>query len=56
MALVTAQLAGAALVDVPTLALAGAAAVALLRFDLGSTWLIAGGAAAGWAVHAAGLA
>jgi chromate transporter len=56
MALVTAQLAGAALVDVPTLVLAALAAVALLRFDLGSTWLIAGGAAAGWALHAAGLA
>lgn len=56
MALVTAQLAGAALVDAPTLVLAALAAVALLRFDLGSTWLIAGGAAAGWALHAAGLA
>lgn len=56
MALVTAQLGGAALVDVPTLAMAALATFALLRFDLGSTWLIAGGAAAGWAVHAAGLA
>lgn len=56
MALVTVQLAGAALVDAPTLALAFVSAFALLRFELGSTWLIAGGAAAGWAVHAAGLA
>lgn len=56
MALVTVQLAGAALVDAPTLALAFVSAFALLRFEVGSTWLIAGGAAAGWAVHAAGLA
>jgi chromate transporter len=46
----------AALVDVPTLVLGAAAAGLLLRFKLSSTWLVLGGAAAGWAVHALGLA
>ncbi|HLK09775.1 MAG TPA: chromate efflux transporter [Candidatus Binatia bacterium] len=47
MAVVTWQLARAALVDVPTAVLALAGAVALLRLRLGSTWLIAAGAALG---------
>ncbi len=56
MAVVTAQLGNAALVDAPTVALGLAGAVLLVRFKVGSTWLLAGGAAAGWAVHALGLA
>ncbi|CAM3115097.1 chromate efflux transporter [Corallococcus sp. ZKHCc1 1396] len=56
MAVVTAQLGRAALVDVPTVALGLIAAALLLRFRLNSTWLVLGGASAGWAVHALGLA
>lgn len=56
MAVVTAQLGRAALVDVPTVILGLVAAVLLVRFKLNSTWLVLGGAAAGWAVHALGLA
>ncbi|RKH03099.1 chromate efflux transporter [Corallococcus sp. CA053C] len=56
MAVVTAQLGRAALVDVPTVVLGLVAAVLLVRFKLNSTWLVLGGAAAGWAVHALGLA
>ncbi|RKH34759.1 chromate efflux transporter [Corallococcus sicarius] len=56
MAVVTAQLGRAALVDVPTVVLGLVAAVLLVRFKLNSTWLVFGGAAAGWAVHALGLA
>ena len=56
MAVVTVQLGRAALVDVPTVLLGAAAAVALLRFKLNSTWLVLGGAAAGWVLHALGLA
>jgi chromate transporter len=52
MAVVTAQLARAAIVDVPTAVLALLAVVALLRFKLNSTWLVLGGAAAGLAQHA----
>jgi chromate transporter len=51
MALVTAQLCRAAVVDVTTLALASASAVLLLRFKLNSSWLIAGGALAGVATQ-----
>jgi chromate transporter len=47
LAVVTAQLARAAIVDLPTLILAAAAAVALLRFKVNTTWLIVGGAALG---------
>lgn len=56
MAVVTAQLAMAALVDVPTVVLAVVAAVLLVRLEVGATRLVLGGAAAGWAIHAAGLA
>jgi chromate transporter len=47
MAAVTWQLGRAALVDVTTVALAVISAVLLFRFKINSTWLIAGGAAAG---------
>jgi chromate transporter len=53
---VTIQLGRAALIDPPTVVLAGLAAVLLVRFKLNATWLVAGGAAAGWIVHALGLA
>jgi chromate transporter len=47
MAVVTWQLGRAAVVDVPTATLAIGSAVLLLRFQLGSTWLIAVGAGLG---------
>lgn len=49
MALVTAQLCRAALVDLPSALLAAVSALLLLRFKLNSTWLIAGGALFGLA-------
>jgi chromate transporter len=55
MAVVTAQLGRAAIVDLPALALALASALLLLRFKLNSAWLVLGGAAAGFAIHALGL-
>ncbi len=48
MAAVTWQLARAAVVDLPTALITAAAAVALFRWQPNSTWLILGGAAAGW--------
>src|SRR5450631_2877532 len=48
MAVVTAQLARTAMVDLPTCALAVVAALLLIRFNLNSTWLVLGGAAAGY--------
>jgi chromate transporter len=51
MVLVTAQLGRAALVDVPSALLALIAAVLLLRFRLNATWLVLGGAFAGWLLH-----
>lgn len=56
MAVVTAQLGRAALVDIPTIALGVTGAVILFRYKVNSTWLVLGGAAAGWLVHAAGMA
>jgi chromate transporter len=56
MAVVTLQLGRAALIDAPTLLLALVAALLLVRFKLNATWLIFGGAAAGWILHRAGLA
>lgn len=50
MAVVTAQLGRAALVDGPTVALAILAAVLLVRYRLNSTWLVLAGAAAGLAL------
>jgi chromate transporter len=52
MLVVVIQLARAALVDVPTLALGTISAALLWRFKLNATWLVLGGAVAGWAVHA----
>ncbi len=52
MAAVTWQLARAALVDLPAALIAGAAAVVLFRWRPNSTWLILGGAAAGWLLRA----
>ena len=54
MAVVTWQLAGAALVDAWTVTLAGAAAVLLLQYRVNSSWLVLGGAAVGLAVRALG--
>ena len=51
MAVVTARLAHAAIVDVPTLLLALASAVLLIRLRVSSAWLILGAAAIGVAVH-----
>jgi chromate transporter len=51
MAVVTAELGRAALVDVPTVLLGVAAAVLLVRHELNSTWLILGGAATGFVVQ-----
>ena len=48
MAAVTWQLARAAVVDLPTALIAVTAAVALFRWRPNSTWLILGGAGAGW--------
>jgi chromate transporter len=53
MGVVTARLAASALVDATTLALAGASALALLRFGVRSTWLVAGGALVGLAAASA---
>lgn len=47
MAAVTLQLGQAALVDVPTVLVAVAAAAALIRFKMNSAWLVFGGAAFG---------
>ena len=50
MAAVTWQLGRAAIIDTPTLLLAGVSAVLLLRFRLGSSWLVMGGAIVGLAL------
>ena len=51
MALVTARLGRAALVDVGALALALASAVLLIRFRVNSSWLVLGGALLGLALR-----
>lgn len=51
MAAVTAHLGRAAIVDAPTAVLGLVAAVLLLRYQLNSTWLVLGGAAAGFLFH-----
>jgi chromate transporter len=55
MAVVTVQLGRAALVDLPTVLLGLASAALLVRFKPNATWLVLGGAAVGWVVHALGL-
>jgi chromate transporter len=52
MVVVTMQLGWAALIDVPAVCLGVVSVILLVRFKLGSTWLIFGGAAVGWAIHA----
>jgi len=51
MAVVTIELASAAIVDVPTSLLALASAVLLLRYHVNSTWLILGGGLLGWLIR-----
>jgi chromate transporter len=51
MAVVAAQLGGAAIVDPWTAGLAVISAVLLLRYQINSTWLVIGGAAAGLIAH-----
>lgn len=53
MAVVASQLGRAALVDLPTALLALLSAALLLRWKVNSTWLVVGGACAGWALHTA---
>lgn len=54
MASVTWLLGRAALVDAPTVCLAAAATAVLLAWRPNATWLIAGGAAAGWLLRGGG--
>ena len=54
MLAVTWRLAQSAVVDIPTAFLAAAAAVGLISWKLNSTWLILGGALAGWLLRAGG--
>ena len=49
MAVVTAQLAGAAMVDLPTLLIAGVSLLLLIRYRATSAWLVLGGALVGLA-------
>ncbi|HYX90568.1 MAG TPA: chromate transporter, partial [Myxococcaceae bacterium] len=56
MAVVTAQLARAALVDVPTVLIGVVSSLMLLRLQVNSTWLVLGGAVAGFGLHTLGLA
>jgi len=51
MAVVTLLLGRAAVVDIPTSLLAAASFVLLLRYRVNATWLIFGGALAGWLVR-----
>ncbi|MBM4059984.1 MAG: chromate efflux transporter [Planctomycetes bacterium] len=56
MVVVTVQLARVVFVDVFSVVLGLVAAVLLLRWRVNSSWLVLGGAAAGWLWHALGLA
>ena len=51
MAVVTAQLGRAALIDWPTALLCLVSGVLLIRYRINSTWLLAGGALSGWLVQ-----
>jgi chromate transporter len=55
MTVVTAQLARAAIVDLPTAVLGLAAALLLVRFKLNATWLMLGGAALGMGLRLLGV-
>ena len=48
MAVVTAQLARAAIVDLPTTVIAAASAFLLMRYRVSSAWLVVGGGVAGF--------
>ncbi len=52
MVVVTVQLAGESLVDAGSVAIALVALLLALRWRINSAWLVAGGAAAGWAIRA----
>jgi len=52
MLVVTARLVPVSIVNGPTAALGLAGLALLLRFRLNSSWLVLGGAATGWALHA----
>lgn len=54
MAAITWQLGRAALVDLPTLLIAAAAALLIFRYKVNSAWLVAGGALAGLLISLAG--
>jgi chromate transporter len=56
MTVVTLQLGRAALVDIPTVLCAVVSAALLVRFKVNATWLVLGGAGAGWVMYAFGLA
>lgn len=49
----TVELGRTAIVDLATAGIAVASAVLLVRFKINSTWLVLGGAALGWVMHAA---
>jgi chromate transporter len=51
MAVVTIQLARAALVDIPTILIASVGAILLIRWKVNSTWLVAGAALVGGVTH-----
>jgi chromate transporter len=51
MAVVTLQLGWSTLVDVPTVSIAAVSAVLLVKYRVNSTWLVLGGAIAGWLAH-----
>ena len=53
LVVVTAWLARSSLVDLPSLALFLASAAVLVRFRPNATWIVLGGAAAGWLLHVA---
>jgi chromate transporter len=54
MAVVMIQLAGAAFVDIPTIAIGAGAAYLLLRYRMNSTWLVLGGTIIGILVYSIG--
>ncbi|HEX6809996.1 MAG TPA: chromate efflux transporter [Planctomycetota bacterium] len=56
MAVVTVQLGRATMIDPVTIVLALVSALLLVRFRYNASWLILGGAAAGWTAHACGIA
>ena len=51
MAVVSWEIGRTALVDPPTLVIAGASLVLLTRYRVNSAWLVAGGGLVGWMIH-----